>query len=81
MESAEAEVTRELVHELIRASNSLNLDYHRVRLAVTQAEYEDIRKYMLQRDGYFSAQIKGVPLIIEDNPLKPGLKVEYARLD
>jgi hypothetical protein len=59
--------------DLTRAS--LGLDSNRLRLAVTEAEYNEIRAYCLIVDGRFHGRFNDYTLIIEN--MAPENWVEY----
>lgn len=52
-------------------------DWRRLRLAVTPAEYVEIREYMLKTYGEFWAKIMGISLVITDNIEEPNA-VEFS---
>ena len=65
-----------LVYELSFLVNQLvipNTEWRRVRFAVTQQEYDALRDVCLRQDGYFFGSIRGVPLLVEDDPARPVL--------
>ena len=53
----------------------------RLRLAVTKEEYEQVRQEMLAQDGFFASRLYGVPLVVDEDPFRPLLEVEYRRKD
>ncbi len=54
-----------LLTELVRNAQRMG---PRLRLAVTLAEYEEIRAFLLKKDGRFFGRIQNIPLLIEDDP-------------
>lgn len=51
-------------------------DQRRFRIAVTQAEYDEIRKFMLSYDGGFYARVRNYPLVIEEQATHPPIFYE-----
>ena len=65
--------------DLVRAVNiAAPKTLKRLRFAVTFEEYEDIRRYLLAREGKFFSMVKGCPLVIEDHPEHPIVSFEMA---
>jgi len=62
---------------LVTRLPSLDANWRRIRLAVTYEEYEIIRQYCTDKDGYFAQRIRGIPLVIEATPTDPPLILEH----
>jgi len=67
---------------VIRLLNSMSPSegaWKRLRVAVTQAELQELRKFFIDNPhyGYFVHYLRGVPLVIEDHPLEPPILMEY----
>src|SRR4029077_14846060 len=59
----------ELAKDLYR--NTYSPNYARIRLAVTQREYDALKEAYTVMDGHFSGKIGTVHLIVEDPPKVP----------
>lgn len=70
--------TPRLIEELYRTAMlaAQTKGYKRLRLAVTQAEYLEVRDYCLKADRVFYGRLADVPLIIDEKPIQD-LMVEY----
>jgi hypothetical protein len=70
-----------LVYELtrlaVRASQAQR-DWRRLRIAVSPEESEEIRRFMLAERALFYARLMDIPLVVEETPLEPALRVELA---
>lgn len=75
----EASAAERLIAEIAKTAVFLPPPTHnRMRVAVSEDEYEAIREHCFKRDGYFSGRIRNIPLVIEENPLNPAVRVEGA---
>ena len=67
-----SDIIRELVKIVSTAHPSA---LKRMRLAVSPDEYEEIKRYMFDRDDVFYMRIMNVPLVIESDPENPPLLI------
>lgn len=65
-----------LVSEIATALNTSLFKQPRLRVAVTPAEFLEIREYMLDKYGEFYARILNIPLVVQSDAIEPELKME-----
>lgn len=52
-------------------------EWKRLRVALTQAEFEAYRDWWLENKANFVHSIHGLPIVIEDHPMNPKFVLEY----
>ena len=64
-----------LIKELVQNTYTLG---PRIRLAVSESEFNQLRDHLLNREGRFVGRIRNVPLVIEEDPAEPIPLVEFS---
>ena len=77
------DIVRQMVLLADQFVRAVPKDWKRLRLAVSSAEYEQIKSYTFERSDVFHARLRGVPLVVDDDPESKEFwsKIEFRFVD